>query len=47
MNRGKPQTAKSAATPALTPESVRSLQRRVRAFAATGTTSTSPVTYHR
>ncbi|MET8181512.1 hypothetical protein [Streptomyces sp. NPDC005336] len=47
MNRGKPQPAKQAAAPVVTPESVRAIQRRVKAFAATGTTSSSPVTYHR
>ncbi|WP_169316974.1 hypothetical protein [Actinacidiphila oryziradicis] len=47
MNRGKPQVTRNAAVPAVTPESVRALQRRVKAFAATGTTSNSPVTYHR
>ncbi|WP_179166816.1 hypothetical protein [Streptomyces sp. CB03238] len=47
MDRGKPQSAKQVAAPAVTPESVRAIQRRVKAFAATGTTSSSPTTYHR
>ncbi|MDJ0344028.1 hypothetical protein QMK19_28460 [Streptomyces sp. H10-C2] len=46
MNPAKPQ-AKDASVPAVTPESVRTLQRRVKAFAATGTINNSPVTYHR
>jgi hypothetical protein len=47
MSQSKPQVAKKASLPAVTPESVRALQRRVKAFAATGTTNNSPVTYHR
>ena len=40
-------TTKQNAAPAVTPEAVRALQRRVAACAATGTTSTAPTTYHR
>ncbi|MEU1375313.1 hypothetical protein ABZ442_16875 [Streptomyces triculaminicus] len=47
MKRMKPHMVKDGAAPAVTPESVRALQRRVKAFAATGITSNSPVTYHR
>lgn len=41
--------AKSQAKPTapVTTEAVRRLQKRVTAFAATDTTSNSPVTYHR
>ncbi|MGW7002628.1 hypothetical protein ACWGCW_07330 [Streptomyces sp. NPDC054933] len=33
--------------PKLSAEAVRLLQRRVKAFAATGTTNNAPTTYHR
>jgi hypothetical protein len=47
MSREKPAAAKDTTVPVVTAESVRALQRRVKAFAATGTTNHSPVTYHR
>lgn len=34
-------------TPKVTAEAVQALQRRVKAFAATGATSHAPTTYHR
>lgn len=34
-------------TAKVTPQAVRALQRRVKAFAATGATSHAPTTYHR
>ncbi|MEU3299797.1 hypothetical protein ABZ729_08245 [Streptomyces sp. NPDC006678] len=39
--------SKKAASPKVTAEAVRTLQRRVKAFAATGATSQAPTTYHR
>ncbi|MFD8847672.1 MULTISPECIES: hypothetical protein [unclassified Streptomyces] len=39
--------SKKSATPKVTAEAVRTLQRRVTAFAATGATSHAPTTYHR
>ncbi|MFK0253338.1 hypothetical protein [Streptomyces sp. NPDC090445] len=44
MNETNSQNKPSAP---VTAEAVRRLQQRVAAFAATGTTSNSPVTYHR
>ncbi len=40
-------TVKQNDAPKLTPEAVRALQWRVKAFAATGATSAAPTTYHR
>jgi hypothetical protein len=42
MNRPK-----KAAAPEVTAKAVQALQRRVKAFAATGATSRAPTTYHR
>ena len=39
--------SKTSTTPKVTPQAVRALQRRVKAFAATGATSHAPTTYHR
>ncbi|MGW3313392.1 hypothetical protein ACWDG9_43285 [Streptomyces sp. NPDC001073] len=38
---------KATPPPVVTAEAVQALQRRVQAFAATGTTSHAPTTYHR
>ncbi|MFG2564683.1 hypothetical protein ACGFR6_04500 [Streptomyces sp. NPDC048567] len=39
--------SKKAEAPKVTAEAVQVLQRRVKAFAATGATSHAPTTYHR